>query len=253
VLERGASALGGKDAWAKIKSVEMKAQLELPGQNIKGPIQTYMASPAKMVTVINFAGIGEIRTGYDGTVGWSIEPMAGPRLLEGGELDMIAREADMMKDADPMRRWDSVETVGDGMFAGFDCWKLEAVKGGSRSTLWYEKATGLQRGVETSIDSQMGKIPMSTALVEYREFEGPFGKIKSPARTETTQMGQKMVMTVESMTFDAVDPKVFELPAPIKALLEPEPSEEGDAPAADPAKPAAPAAPSQPDSPKKES
>ena len=57
VLERGASALGGKDAWAKIKSVEMKAQLELPGQNIKGPIQTYMASPAKMVTVINFAGI----------------------------------------------------------------------------------------------------------------------------------------------------------------------------------------------------
>jgi hypothetical protein len=59
-------------------------------------------------------------------------------------------------------------------------------------------------------------------------------------------MGQKMVNTVESVAFDGVDAKVFELPTAIKALLEPEPAEEGETPAAEPAKPTAPAAPAAP-------
>lgn len=246
VLERSSAAIGGTDTWNKIKSMEVKGQIEMPGQGIKGPMQSFVAMPNKMVTIINFTGIGEIKTGFDGTVGWSADPISGPRLLTGGELEMMVREADLMKDADPAKRWDKVEFVGEGEFGGFSCWKLTATKGAAQSTLWFEKETGLQRGLETVVDSQLGKVPVSTVLKEYREFEGPFGKLKLPVRTEASQMGQKMVTTVESVTFDAVDEKAFELPTPIKALLEPEPAEEGDAPAAEPAKPAAPAAPTAP-------
>ena len=246
VLERSVAAIGGIDTWSKVKSMEVKGQLEMPGQGIKGPTNSFIAAPNKMVTVILLSGIGELKTGFDGTVGWSADPISGPRLLEGGELEMLTREADVLKDADPIKRWDKVEFVGDGEFGGFSCWKLTATKGASQSTLWFEKETGLQRGLETILESQLGKVPVSTVLKDYREFEGPFGKIKMPVRTEASQMGQKMVNTVESVTFDAVDAKVFELPTAIKALLEPEPAEEGETPAAEPAKPTAPAAPTAP-------
>ncbi|MEY3143734.1 MAG: hypothetical protein RLY21_2227 [Planctomycetota bacterium] len=249
VLERSVAAIGGIDTWSKVKSMEVKGQLEMPGQGIKGPTNSFIAAPNKMLTVILLTGIGEIKTGFDGTVGWSADPISGPRLLQGGELEMISREADVLKDADPAKRWDKVELAGDGDFGGFSCWKLTATKGASQSTLWFEKETGLQRGLETIIESQLGKVPVSTVLMDYREFEGPFGKIKLPVRTEASQMGQKMVTTVESVTFDTVDEKVFELPTPIKALLEPEPAEEGETPAAAPAAPAAPTAPAAPAAP----
>jgi len=259
ILERATAAIGGLDAWSKIQSLEVKGQIELPGQGIKGPMHTITAQPNKMLTHINFAGIGDIRTGFDGAVGWAQDRISGTRLLEGGELETMVREADFMRDADPVKRWDKVETVGDGIFGGFDCWKISATRGTLVSTLWYEKSTGLQRGLELTMDTQFGKVPVSTVLKEYKEFEAPSGKVKLPVVTEAAQMGQKMLTSIDSVTFDKVDPAAFALPDGIKALLEPEPAEEADATAdapaatpAEPAKPAAPAAPAAPAQPKKE-
>lgn len=245
ILERSVVAIGGAEAWSKIKSIETKGRLELPGQGIKGPVVSVMAPPNKLLFTVSFEGIGDFRSGFDGTVGWSTDSISGPRLLEGSELETLKREGDMMRYADPLKRWDKVETVGEGEFGGFQCWKVMATSGSSASTLWFEKTTGLQRGVETTIDTQMGQIPVSTIFREQKEFTGSFGTVKLTVRTEATQMGQPMVTTIDSVVFDAVAPEAFVLPAEIKALLEPEPADEGETtePAAEPAAPAAPAAP----------
>jgi hypothetical protein len=248
ILERSVVAIGGKEAWSKINSVETKGELEVPGQGLKGPMVSLMAKPNRNVTSMTFAGIGSFRTGFDGTVGWSIDSISGPRLLTEGELETIKREADLMRYADPMKTWDKIETVGEGDFNGFACWKLVGQRGESTSTLWFEKESGLQRGLEMSIDTQMGKIPVSTTMREYKEFTGAFGAVKFPVRTEATQMGQKMVTTIESAVFDAAASNAFELPTEIKALLEPEPSDDLDTDA-EPAAPAAPATPAAPTTP----
>src|SRR3712207_8571336 len=36
---------------------------------------------------------GQMSSGYDGTVGWSVNPMQGPRLLEGKELEQLREDA----------------------------------------------------------------------------------------------------------------------------------------------------------------
>jgi hypothetical protein len=255
ILAKSVTAIGGREAWEKIKSVEIKGSMSMPAANIKGPMTSQVSSPNKMLTVIELAGVGTIRQGFDGTTAWSVDPISGPRLLEGKELETMTREADFLKDVDPAKRWDKVETVGEGDFGGFDCWKLEATKDGSTSTHWYEKSTGLPRGFSAEIDTQLGRIPVTTVMVEYKEFTGAgFGSVQFPARTETTQMNQKMISLIESITFDAVPAEAFALPKEIAALLEPEPSEEGDdaeaapapassAPKQDAPKPDAPAAP----------
>ena len=245
ILAKYATAIGGKEAWQKIQSFEAKGRIEVPGQGMNGPMVTLMSQPNKMVTTIEFPGVGAIRTGFDGTVGWSLDRISGPRVMTGSELEMLARESQMMREADPTGRWDKIETVGEGDFGGFACWKIEGTRGSTKTTLWYEKESGLQRGSESMVPTPLGEIPVSNLIKEFREFEAPSGKVKVAVRTETTQMGQKMVTVIDSVVFDAVDAKAFELPAEIKTLLEPEPAEEGDAAAE-------PAAPTEPAQPKKE-
>jgi len=243
LLKKSVEAVGGVEARAKKKSMEMKGTMEMPGQNLKGTLVTRYLQPNKMITVIDLPGFGEMRSGFDGTVGWSASKLQGARLMTPKELETMAREADYMKDADPLKRYDTVETTGEATIGGFDCWKVKAKKGEEVSTLWFEKSTGLARGVSMTIETQLGRLPVTTVFTEYRDFDG----IKLPVRTEVMQAGAKIVTAYETITFDTVDAAAFDLPTEVKALLEPEPADDEDGtdePA--PAKPAAPATPAKP-------
>ncbi len=242
LLKKSVDAVGGAEVRAKKKSMEMKGTMEMPGQNLKGTLVTRYLQPNKMITVIDLPGFGEMRSGFDGTVGWSASKLQGARLMTPKELETMAREADYMKDADPLKRYDTVETTGEATIGGFDCWKVKARKGEESSTLWFEKSTGLARGVSITIETQLGKMPVTTVFTEYRDFDG----IKLPTRTEVMQAGAKLVTIYETITFDTVDEAAFVLPKEVKALLEPEPADDEEPAAAKPAAPAAPAEPAKP-------
>ena len=255
ILAKSLEATGGKEAWSKITSMESKGSMEIPAANIKGPMHTLMAAPNKTIVRMELTGFGTIVTAFDGTVGWSSDPSGGARILEGEEREMIAREAEVLRNPDPMARWDSVKTIGEGDFGGFDCWKLEATRGETKSILWFEKSTGLARGSEATVSTQMGDIPMKSVLQTYTEYTGDFGTVKLATRTEASQMGQKMVATIDTVTFNAVSADAFALPKEVQELLKPEPTEEeelgeefdAETPASAPAeKPAAAAAPATP-------
>ena len=224
VLEKSVAAIGGKDAWSKLKSIEIKGSMDIPAAGIKGPLTARSLAPNKMVTVMEMPGFGTVRTGFDGTTAWSIDPSGGPRLLEGVEKEMLARESVFLKDLDLAKHWDSIETTDQADFGGVACWKLSAKRGEQTATLWFEKDSGLARGSEMVVETQMGKIPVVSTIVEYRAF----GDVKIGTRTETSQMGQKMISIIDSVTFDTVDAKDLDLPLEIKALLEPEPTEDED-------------------------
>lgn len=240
IAAKAIDAIGGKDAWSKVTSIDMKGTMEMPAAKLKGPMRTVLGAPARMAMSMEIAGLGVFRSGYDGKTGWSMDKMSGPRLMTGKELEMIAREADIFKDVDIFKRFDSIETVGEGKFGGFDCWKVLAKRGEDVTTLWYEKDTGLTRGLEMTVTTQMGKIPVKTVLSEYREIDG----IRLAVRSEATQMGQKMVSTFSEIVLNKATDADFDMPAEVKALLEPEPTEDEEAmPEAAPAAPAAPVDP----------
>jgi hypothetical protein len=60
----------------------------------------------------------------------------------------------------------------------------------------------------------MGQMPMTSVITEYK----PFGGLMVPTVTRQRMMGLEQVMTIASVSFDAVDPKTFELPPAIAAL-----------------------------------
>jgi hypothetical protein len=62
--------------------------------------------------------------------------------------------------------------------------------------------------------SQLGSVPVTTAVSEYKAFGG----VLAPTITRQRMMGLESVTTITAVSYDAIDPKTFELPAAIAAL-----------------------------------
>ncbi|MFM1822347.1 MAG: hypothetical protein RI967_613 [Planctomycetota bacterium] len=228
ILAKSAEAVGGRDAWSKVKSIRTKGTFSVPASGIAGPVVAEMAQPNRMRQTMNLAGIGEVMTGFDGTTAWATDRIQGPRLMTGDELEAVRRESEMMKDFDVKARYDALEVVAEADHGGFACWELLGTKGDEKTTLWFEKETGLARGSRMTVKSSLGEIPVESVVKEYRPFEGEFGRVLMPVSIEMTQMGQKLATTIESAEFNVVEDAAFELPVAIKALLEPEPADEDE-------------------------
>ncbi len=65
--------------------------------------------------------------------------------------------------------------------------------------------------------TEMGTMETSTVIGGYKEFGGVL--FATSSTTSVTSMGMEFIQTVESVTFDDVDPSVFEPSDAIKALL----------------------------------
>lgn len=214
IFKRSVDAIGGADAVRKHTAMRVKGKLGVAGMQ-QGDMEILMLAPNKFLTSINMAGLGKMEQGFDGTVGWSKNPMMGTQLLEGRTLDELRRSSDFYKDLDPSKLWTSATTKGVTTFIGLPCYEV-AVQGDlGDGSLFYGVDDGLARGMRLTVDTPMGKVPTTTSMVEYKVFDG----LKVASRTEIEAMGAKQVMTVESVDFAPVDPKVFDLPPDVKALV----------------------------------
>ena len=217
VLKRYRTAIGGEEAIKKHTARSMKGTFEIPAQGMKGDLSIVAAAPDKMHFKVTLPGLGELQRGYDGHVGWSIDPAIGPRLLEGGELAEFRHSADFYDDLHDPKTFKSITVVGKTTFEGQECFELKLVKdSGFEYTEFYSVATGLIVGAKLNASSQMGSIPVTSMVSDYKEFGG----VMVPTVTRQRMMGLEQVTTFLSVSFDPVDPKVFELPPAIAALTQ---------------------------------
>ena len=219
IVAKHVAAVGGKDAIMKITSMSQKGTMEIPTMGLSATTETSVAQN-KMVSRSSLPGIGEIAQGFDGTVAWSMNPMQGPRLIADKELEQIKEQADfqtgLLYTPD---RFASMETVGLVDFNNEKAYKVKMVRKGSNreSFEYFSAASGLQIGSESTQESEMGKMPVTITVSEYKQF----GPIKAPSKTEMTLGANKLVTTVQDMTFNSVPATAFELPPQVKALVKP--------------------------------
>ena len=75
-----------------------------------------------MLTRGEIAGIGAFAEGYDGEVGWDLQPMMGPSLAEGFTLQQRKAAYDLARYAPEL--FEKIETVARESYEGKDCYKL---------------------------------------------------------------------------------------------------------------------------------
>src|SRR5690349_17398005 len=75
ILEDYNKAIGGRDAVAKLQSIHMVGAMAMAGQT--ADFESFTARPNKSFTKVSIQGM-DIMQGFDGEVGWSMNPMQGP-------------------------------------------------------------------------------------------------------------------------------------------------------------------------------
>ena len=93
LIAKFVAATNATAVMSKHQSVRTKGRFELPSAGVSGDLEISQARPNKTMMRINVSSIGQIEQGFDGTTAWSINPMQGPRLMTGRELDAVREES----------------------------------------------------------------------------------------------------------------------------------------------------------------
>ncbi len=220
IVAKYVAAIGGESEIRKITSLKQSATMEVPAVGLSASMEVMAAAPNKMATKASIPGMGEMLTGYNGTVGWDVNPMAGPRLLADKELTTMAENADfyanLLYSAD---RFVSMETVGDTTIGDEKAYAVKMVRKGSlkESMTYFSAASGLLLGGSSKQESQMGEMLINQTVKDYKKF----GNLLMPTRIEQVMGPQSILMTINDVTFNSVPDSAFAVPAQVKPLIKP--------------------------------
>jgi hypothetical protein len=121
-----------------------------------------------------------------------------------------------------MEYYDEIKVVGFTEFNGQKCTEMTFKKGDLTETRFYNTKTHLLAGTKGIYPTEMGKIPVVTHISDYKNFKDPVTscQLLIPTKTAMQMMGMEQLLIFDSIEFNDVDPKVFDLPPAIKALAE---------------------------------
>ena len=216
VVDRFVKATGGAAAFQAIKSMRAKGTFTIAGQALTGELDMMAARPNKLLMRVSIPALGTLEEGFDGKVGWSIDPIQGPALVTDRRLSEREDEAWFDAELHQSDYIKAMSVVGKESLNGRDVYRMKVVtvRGNEQFEL-YDVENGLQVAVEASRDTPLGIIPSVTILKEYEKFGG----VLLPTKVVQRVLGQEHLFTFTSYEFDAVPPATFDLPPAIKALL----------------------------------
>jgi hypothetical protein len=232
VIGKHLRAIGHSEKTEAIKSVHTTGNLKIIGMGIGGTMEVYQARPNLFFTVNEMEGIGVIKSGYDGKVGWMDQPMLGEMLLEGFTFEQIRSTADFGARYYDASLYEKAETVAKVEFEGQQCYKVWLVQtpyesddkdiADKEKSLKYRESyhyfaveTGLLAGSTQLVSTMMGDMPSTEIIQDYKQF----GDLLMASKVLQKVPGMTIETTTESVVFDKVDVKIFELPKKILALL----------------------------------
>ena len=216
LMRRFVDACGGVGAFAKVRNIEMKGTLSIPAQGMSGSVAIYQDQPNKVLAVTELGPI-KLEQGFDGVTGWARDPIQGPRLLAGAELEQLKSsggEIEVFGYANPDEYFTKATTVARTTFESKDAWKVAVeTKGGEKMIIYLDPVTMLQLGLEATVNSAMGEVPVVVSLADWKDFAG----MKVPTRMTQTMMGMEAFTTIETMNVNLAVLPSFAPPAEVMA------------------------------------
>jgi hypothetical protein len=190
----------------------MKGEFSMPDMGIYASLELYVQSPDKVLMRIDLAEYGEVKNGVNGDIAWDINPMMGPRLLQGGEKQAALRRAAINEFLHWRKYFKSAEIAGEEMVQDEACVKtIFTPIEGDPVEYYFSKESGLIRRFISNQGGQFVEMNMS----DYREV----GSIKVPFFMEMISPQFSFEMQMESVENNVDIPaEKFKLPEEIQAL-----------------------------------
>ena len=171
VLDKFVQAIGGKAAFEKLHSREMKGvQIVAGGTEI--PIEGYQEAPNKIVMIGTVPNLGVNITGYNGTVGWT-KNARGQRELSGALLEQVKRSADFYGNLRLKETHPDLRVVGRSKIGDHEVYVLQSKVSDTRTERFYFDAqTGLLLRIQSITQTLLARIPDQTDFEDYRDVDG---------------------------------------------------------------------------------
>ena len=215
LIAKFAAAVGGP-AYLSAKSIVTKGGMSMPAAGLNATFQMTQLTPNQMQMVTTIPGMGDVTVGFDGTTAWAMDPMQGPRVLAGKELDQMRDEADRRANVRSPELFSAMVTVADTTMNSERCYLVKLNwKSGRESYDCYSAATGLIVAAKSTQQTPMGDIPVVTLFNDYKKFGG----ITVATKTVQELMGQQQILTIASVEFGDGTGLTVTPPAAVQALI----------------------------------
>lgn len=215
LIDRHLAAIGGADALRDSGDGTAKISIEVAENGMRGDMVLY-ARGEDLVMNMTMMGM-QISMGSVGGVSWSIDPMLGPRLIEGEELEEQRRQMDPDVLTFSDAAIESMKTVALADSEGRPCYRVEiAWKDGNDTATCFDVDDGLALSSEFTSTSPMGETRQTMHLYDYKQY----GAVKMASRMQGKTMGMTQIMTIDSFEFGTPPDSAFALPAAIVALTQ---------------------------------
>lgn len=210
ILDRAAQSEAPPAARARIKTLHMKGQFSAPAQGLQGSLEIYWKSPNKVLTVQNLPGVGEIRQGFDGKVGWEKNPLTGLRRLQGKELEQMKYTSDNTTTIRWRQFVRSPKLQGTQKVGNFETYVVRATTIYDASITFYiDTKQFLTRRIDIEVVMGGGKVSTVQFLEDYRKVDG----IHYPFRIRQQVAGMETIITIQRVRHNVpLRDSLFQMP-----------------------------------------
>lgn len=206
------NATGGKAAYARLTSTVTIGTFSITGQKIKGSYEVQAKAPDKIFVSQTIEGLGKTDQGYDGTTGWSRDPINGLRVLSGAELTQLKEQARFngllfWKEMYPKTEVLGIRPVGSA--------KAYAVRltpaGGKPMIQYFDVTTKLMVRQDQMVESPQGSIPTESYPSNWKAVDG----VKQPYTMRQVIAGSNEIITTSTSIKNntAIPDSIFAKPA----------------------------------------
>ena len=206
-----ARAIGGDKLRAR-RSLHIEGTIEMSGEGVVESAMTIdKTAPDKWRLSFEMGQFGTMQRGFDGEIGWSLNPFEGDWLLEGDELREVRELQRLHAPIEWQTTYTEVETTGSEEFADRACWVVEATSpGGAVRRFFFDAENDRLIGHDAEGESMV-------VHAEWREFDG----IELPTRTTIVapDTGNEEIWVITSAKWDAVEAGAHERPDAVRRLL----------------------------------
>jgi hypothetical protein len=209
IVEKSITASGGREAYAKQKSLIMKADMNLGETGLKGEMVTYQKG-AKILVTTSIAGVGDMVQGFDGKIAWANDPMNGLRKLDGEERDAFIRSSSNST-MNYKTAFKTVQLVGSEKVNDRDCYiiKFSPAKG-EPVKQYIDKETFLVSRLTMKAKSASQDISVDVTMSDYKSVEG----VMVPYTSKVSTGPMDILVKVTSVKVNvAIDDSKFAYPS----------------------------------------
>ncbi len=211
-------AIGGPDRLGAVRNLTIKGSLTIPEANLQGTVTSVSTINNQSLATVELNGVGTLRSGFVDQRAWEISPIDGAKIKNGGQTALAAFDSRPFPLINYQSVFNRLKVIPTEEFLGRASSVLEGqLTDGQAIKLYFDPESHFHIGTRVTLELELlGETELTYSFEDYR---ATGGILISHKQTVITPFMRQNTEIDEVNVNKELDPKMFEAPEEIKALL----------------------------------